>query len=397
MLMSSSAWARVLDLTVLSEPVRESIYKTLPVLRGADFAWSDLDSLVRLLITQEQFDSAEIQQTEPDLFKVVVSKTKRIGTIRISGNKAMSETEALNQFGVLEKSTFDQEELVNAAERLRRLYAERAFHNAVIDIEFQTGSETDVNIQLKVTENKQTKIKNIEIDCANTTLRNRTYSILKSYIDDPLTDSTVQEMRREMKEDFAERKYLKSELLGPELVLSRDESEATLKFKIDKADRYEMEFKGNQKLVNDTLLKALNLDNFFSSNPTIGPELATKLKNFYLSKGYARVQVTAEEFDIARAYTRGIRFQVSEGPQVKIRRIDFQGRFSQTETFYSKLLLENASDLLKGYLYNRDDLDTAFKNLTIERQNEGYLKAKVVSMRSAYSPDHEYYHHHCEL
>lgn len=390
LLFSSQVFARTLDLSALSEPVRESVYKFIPALRGPDFTWSDLDALVRVLITQEHFDSAEVQQLEGDNFKIKVSRTKRIGLIKVTGNSAISETEALNQFAVAEKSNFDQEELVNAAERLRRLYAERAFHNAVIDLEFQTGSETDVNIELKITENKQTKIKKIEIDCANSALRNQTYSRLKGYLGDPMTDATVQEMRQRAKEDFAEDRYLKSELLGPELTLSRDESEATLKFKIDKADIYEMEFRGNSQFINNTLMRALDLDNFFSSNPTIGPELATKLKNFYLSKGYARVQVFAEEYEKSRPYARGIRFQISEGPQVKIRRIDFQGRFSQPETFYSKLLLENASDLLKSYYYNRDDLDTAFKNLTIERQNEGYLKAKVVSMRAAYSTDHEH-------
>lgn len=80
-----------------------------------------------------------------------------------------------------------------------------------------------------------------------------------------------------------------------------------------------------------------------------------------------------------------ITIKITEGPQVKISQLEVTGRLSLPPSYYSDFLRRHSSELILDGYYNRDDLDSGLNNLKIDRQNQGFLKARVVSTRATYN------------
>jgi outer membrane protein assembly complex protein YaeT len=129
----------------------------------------------------------------------------------------------------------------------------------------------------------------------------------------------------------------------------------------------------------------LDLDNFYSANPNIGQELANKIRTFYLSRGYARVEVSSNETDGREAFEKKVSLTIEEGPRIKIQKIVVNGKITGREDFYEEFLRKNSSALIKSGYYNKDDFDAGMKNLIVELQNQGHLLSKILSSRTQYN------------
>jgi outer membrane protein insertion porin family len=389
-LVSPPLEARTLDLSTLAPKTQESLRAQFPQLKEGDFKKDDLDQILRYLVNQELYDSVEVRSDKsPEDFKIFVGKTKRVSQVIFSGYDAFSESTLRREFAVPDKSSFDQQNLIEAGERLRKLYSEKAFNNAIVDLEFHNIGPQDVEVHVKLKEGVQTVIKTVDVDCANSSLQRELEKLIRKRRNEPLTDGTLAEIRKSVREKLSDEMYLTADLIGPQVSVNADESEAQLKFTVDRPVQYKLDFRGNSKFSNRKLEASLDLINFHSSNPNIAPELATKIKNFYLSEGFARVEVQGEEILSDKKFQTTLALQITEGPLVKIKSLNFTGRYSQSEDTYRKILKENAPPLLKKMIYNREDLEAAFKNLKIERQNQGYFRAKVVSSRTTYNKERD--------
>jgi outer membrane protein insertion porin family len=378
--------SRSLDLTALSPQLQDEIKKQIPSLKSDQFTLADLDSLVRFLVTQEQYDSVQIlseTQNNTEIFRLNIGRTRRISALKIKGAKHFSESDIRTNLGVLEKSVFDQQLLIEAGDRIRRMYKDQGFRNTVIDLEFARLSTTEVEVTLKVNEGLQTKVTEVELAATNPEFKSRYESFLRKKLkDEPLTENLVVAVRKDLREQFSERRYLKAELLGPEIQLSADESRAKLIFNVPNSDEFFMEYNGVHEVSTNKIEKALDLDHFFTANPNAGPELATKAKAFYLNEGYARAEVNGEETDGSRPYHRKVILNIREGPRVALKEIRLVGHFSLPEKYYVEFIKDHSTELInKGY-YNREGVETGLKNLIIDRQNQGYLRAKVVSSKA---------------
>jgi outer membrane protein insertion porin family len=390
---SSSAIAqnRKIDLSVLSATVQADVLKQIPSLNTNKFSRSDLDALVRYLVNQEQFDSVQIQvEDDGNSFFLNVGRARRISSIRFSGFSYLSEAEIQQVFAVPPKSVFDQQSLIEGGDRVRRLYVERGFQNAVVDLEFARLSATDIGVDIKIKENKQTLIQKIDLRANNPDFKNRFEKLLnKKLLKEPLTEQILSSVRKDIREEFSDRNYFKADLQGPEIKLSADESEAFLTFSVANSDEYFITYNGNSDVSSSDIKSALNLEQFYSSNPNIGPELAGRVKAFYLTEGYSRAEVSADDVEGTRAHQRRIVFAINEGAKVEIKEIKFVGRLSMPEDYYIEFIKEHSTDLIAGgyftkSYYNREGIDLGLKNLIIDRQNQGFLKAKIVSVKTIY-------------
>src|SRR5699024_9638373 len=116
---------------------------------------AELDTLIRYLVTQEQYETVEFQSDSVEghvTYHLNVGRTRRISKLRVLGAKEFSENQIISEMAVGEKSVFDQQALIEGGDRIRRLYREHGYHNTVIDLEFARLSETEVAVDVKVNE-----------------------------------------------------------------------------------------------------------------------------------------------------------------------------------------------------------------------------------------------------
>lgn len=379
-----------LNYSNLPPEIQEEVTKRFPQVRTDKISPEQVDEVLRYLQVKPEFHRLRVlDEGNGSPYLLDFEYTRRISEVTFAGVKNISDNQAETLFGTRAGSVFDQDTLVEGGERLRQAYRERGFLNAVIDIEMPPQSPSTVGVNVKVSEGRQSRIQHIAIASPNTELNKKLVKELKGYLNDPYTEVNIQKLQADARTYLTENRYVRADISAPASDFNSDESEVTLTFKLEKVEQYVFEYEGVHLLGVREIQNALDLDSFYSSNPSVGNELAQKIRTYYLGKGYARVEVKVTEHEGRGAFQRRIRFDIDEGSKVKIQKININGKISKEEKYYAKFIQEHSSKLINSGYYNKEDLDIGLKNLILELQNNGYLQAKILSTRTQYNKDRD--------
>lgn len=377
---------RTLNLSELPKDIQQEVEKRFPQLATGRFTYETLDDVIRFLQSHPSFDMIQALDMGDGKYKIVTQRSTRIAKISFQGLSAVSESDAKSVFGINPNDVLNQEMLITGGEKLRQYYAQLGYRNTVVDLEIPPD-QGDVDVIVKMKEGPQTVVRMISVSSPNQDLNHALEKKLSGQKGSPLTDPQLAEIQKRIRDYLNSNDYVRADIQGPEISFSTDESQAMLVYKLDKVETYVPEFIGNRDISTRTLRAALQFGDFYSSNPNIGAELASRLKNLYLSKGYARVEIQSEDLEGRRPFQRRLIFNIEEGPEVKIAKIEFTGNFSRPSKYYADLLRKQSSDLVEKGDYNKEDIDKGLKNLFTELQNQGYLLAKINSSRTQYNKE----------
>jgi outer membrane protein insertion porin family len=154
-----------------------------------------------------------------------------------------------------------------------------------------------------------------------------------------------------------------------------------------------IDFAGLHEFEKDALLKALKsvgLSQGRYYDKSLVDRSEQELKRQYLTRGYyaAEVKTTVTPLDQNRV---SILFSVAEGPNAKIRQVNFVGnRAYSTSTLRDEMQLSTPnwfSWYTKNDLYSKDKLTTDLENIRKYYLNHGYLEFNVESTQVSISPD----------
>ncbi|MEN0060348.1 MAG: POTRA domain-containing protein, partial [Bdellovibrio sp.] len=387
--LASPVWAKkTLNYSNLSPELQEDLVRKFPYVEKDKLSLDQVDEVLRYLQLKPQLENIRaLDDRNGAPYYLDFRLTRRISQVQFAGLRTLSKSDAENLFAVKAGDVFDQQTLIEGGEKIRHHYREHGFLNAVVDIEMPPDSPERVGIMVRVSENKQSRIREIVLQSPNQELNQTLRKKLDSYINDPFTESALADMQKTAREFLKKNRYIRAEISGPADQYNNDESEVTLTYRLERTEKYSFDFLGVRFLGVRDIEKALDLDNFYSANPSVGTELAQKIRNHYLSKGYARIEVQPEETQGRLSFQRKLTFTINEGPQIKIQKITITGRFSRKEGYYADFISEHSSRLVEQGYYNKEDIDTGLKNLILELQNNGYLQAKILFSRTQYNKE----------
>jgi outer membrane protein insertion porin family len=370
----------------LPENIQKPLLKQFPRIEKEHLNKIQMDEIIRWLHNQLQVDRALFVEESPSTAKIEVQRIPRIGQINFSGLSALSESEARSYLSLGRNDPYEEQLLLESGERLRQAYKELGYLSAEIDVDMPTNERGQLVLNFKVRENKRTEITEIQLETANTDLKFELGKKTRSYKGKTFTDSTLNDLAQTLHEKLNEDGRYLTELIGPEARFNADETQVELFYKLNKIDKFDIDFKGNQAYTKNKLLDdVLDLKNYNSANPNITTELTQKLKTFYLQEGFARVEVHVEELESFGPYSRRLLFLIDEGARIKIDKYVFTGKFTQDPTEYGEFIRKNSSPMIKKDYYVKEDLDKGFANLLTYLRNQGRLLAKIVSTRTQYN------------
>lgn len=389
---SPQTWAlkKPLNYANLPEELQEDLAERFPGIQKEKLSQAQVDEVLRYLQLKPQIKSLRVMDDgNSSPLRLEFDLTRRISKVQVLGNSSLSDSEAENLFGSKSGDVFDQQSLVEGGEKIRQAYRDLGFYNAVFDIEMPAESPDAVAVLVRINENKRSRVHNIVLQSPNDELNKKLMKDIDEALGDPYTDATLAQIQSNAREYLSKNRYVRADLVGPTVEFNSDESEATLIYRIEKSEKYSFEFEGVRFLAMREIEKALDLDNFYSANPSIGTEMSQKIRAHYLAKGYARADVKAEETEGRGPFQRKVTFRINEGPQVKILKYNLTGHFSKKDSYYVKFIEEHSSRLVEQGYYNKDDIDAGIKNLLLELQNNGYLQAKILSTRTQYNKERD--------
>ncbi|MBS1969731.1 MAG: BamA/TamA family outer membrane protein [Bdellovibrionales bacterium] len=376
-----------LNISTLPPEVQKELLRLFPQIGTKQVTLENVDDIIRYLQQRPEFDLVQVEDTGGGQFKVNTQRSTRVRAIKFEGLRAIGESEAKQIFGISPNDVLNQDQLEAGGRKLVQQYNQNGYRNASIDVEIPPDGKGDVQLVVKIKEGVQTLIGGFTFNSANTELNKALEGKLSREKGYALTDSQIAEVLTKTREYLNSKYYVRTEIKGPEISFNADESRAQLTFRLEKVDAYQIEYLGNREISSSTLNNSLDLGNFYSANPNIGSELTAKIKNLYLSRGFARIEVQSEDIEGRRPFTRKITFNIEEGPKVKISKFDFSGSISRSPEYYARLLKKLSSDLIQKDYYNKVELDQGFEALRVELQNQGYLLAKINSTRTQYNKE----------
>ncbi len=366
-------------------PADEALLKRdLPHLKD-DPDMPALDDAIRLLMARGTYENIFVERDAGGNYAIIGKPLRIVEKVELHGVQNGSESELRDLLEFKTADRFERKKAVSAGERMKQYYGERGYFNTVIELNFEKAESKNIHLVFNIQERPPCLIRTLGIETVNTDLKELLESNFKNLRGKPLTTDRVQKMMRHLDELLIDNRYLATEVVGPDAKYNPEKTEAFMQIEVREPYRWEFYFEGNDAFSTVDVYHALDLKNRERRNVDPANEGAERLRRAYLERGYPNAQIETKVTNAPGSYLRRVYYKIAEGPRVKIKAIEVQGRVSRKSAYYQYFILANSSDLISDGYYNRVDLENGFKNLVTELRNQGFLHAKVLSSRIEYN------------
>lgn len=384
LLFFTTPLVQALELRDIAPADQQRLKKDYPKIFQGTPTQSDLDEAIRFLMKVGNYEAVTFERDSGAGFVIRGRLLRSLEDIRFKGESAFSKSKLLEVTALQTGEKFDRKKAVAAGEKLKQFYGESGFFNTIINLTFVKGKNQNVILQFDIQENAPCEVVNLDIKSDNATLKERLKSHLSRFVGKPLTEKLISDLMKRTNQYFIDNRYLTTELVGPDIKYNDDKSASYLSFEVKDPYRWEFFVQGNSYSSQLDVFRALDWSNHDRKNVEPASEGAERIKRDYLSKGFPQVQIDFQIETDASNFLKKVFYNIKEGYRVRLARLEIQGRISRPPRYYSEFIIDNSSDLVARGYYNRQDLETGFKNLTTELRNQGYLRARVQSSRIEY-------------
>lgn len=385
MIAGSAAQAATVTFRDVATKDEEHLKRNLPKLLQADVDLATLDAAIRELMTRGYYENVYVERTPTGNYEIIGKPLRVIEEIKFTGVHDVPEAELRALMDFKSGDRFDRKRAVAAGEKMKNYYGEHGFFNTVIELGFQKTESKNIRLVYDIQEKPACRIRGLEFETPNTDLKDLLNAGFKRELGKPLTTERVRRVMQNLESLLIERRYLAAEVTGPDARYNPDKSEAYLLIEVRDPYRFEFYFEGNTFFTTGDVYSALDLKNRERKNVDPASEGAERLRRSYLAKGFPSIQIETKVVNPPGTFLKRIYYTINEGPRVRIQNIEVIGRVSRASSYYEDFILKNSSDLISDDFYNRQDLETGFKNLITELRNQGYLRARVLSSRVEYN------------
>lgn len=383
-LWADGAHSQTLKIQGAPTEVVEAVRRQAPDLFDSQSSLSEIDQLVRLIMEQGVFEKVSAYRTPGGDVVIEAQSIKTISAVKIMGNQNSSAETLFELIGIKSGEKFDKKKIIESGERLKAFYADQGYFNTLIEVKFVNSGLGLIEIIFNIEERSPCRITSIEITTPNLPLKKKLEARLKKQIDTPLTSAILQKTRLSIEFYLLKYLYLSSTIEEPDIDYDNDRTTAHLRYRIKDPYQYDRHITGYQQLSIFDIRRAISkTDATLNGTNPIAETVAQLTKN-YLDKGYAHVQISSEVQEDPKTFVRRAEIHIIEGPRVRLSELNITGRISRPPQYYAELIRQNSSPLVQRGYFNRSDLELGQKNLVTELRNQGYLKARIQSLRTEY-------------
>ncbi|MCM2283061.1 MAG: FtsQ-type POTRA domain-containing protein [Bdellovibrionaceae bacterium] len=370
-----------------------TLKKRFPQAFERSVSLSEVDAILRYLMTTKGFANIEVLERGPAdqrEWVLMASLVRRISDIEIKGNKQVNRDEILSILGIAKGQSFERKDLVAASEVLQERYGNLGFLNAKIEIDFALPSDTEVKVNVSISEGPPCRITEVNFETPNKDIVTRAQRLARTLLQRPMSETNVLSFQKDLSDYFSQNRYLTARLSQPAITYNSDRSQAKLTYLIESAYKYEFLFDGIAYYEPGSILRQIDLDKLAGLTTSPAADLADRIRKLYQNNGFPNIEVEYKEKIFEESQRYQIRFEIKEGKRVRIRKIEIAGNVSRPPAYYAKFISTHSSELVEKGYYNRAAIETGYENLKVELQNQGFIKARVQSVRTEYDKEREF-------
>lgn len=314
--------------------------------------------------------SVEVIDGEKPNVIINVEERDRITDISVGGDSALSDRKIRGMFPLKEGQLLLCESFEQAAAELREKIARRGFPRVTVGYKVRRAEEKyGLVIRLAVNTGEPDIVKKIVLDGAGRDAGAILWIMQLSEGD--IYDQTV--LRRDIEKIRA---YYKDKGYFRPVVGEYLFADGELRIPVDPGQRLTIEFQGNSSISTRNLHKEMPFFEAEDYSDDIVAEAAHRITLLYYARGYPFVAV--EPGTIPENGSVQVTFHITEGPQVKVGKIVFQGIHIEEKR------LKEFMSLKEGKAYNPEFVDSDRETLQYLYDSLGYLSAEVTGFETIY-------------
>jgi outer membrane protein insertion porin family len=316
-----------------------TVYNYLPVNVGAKFSLDNVAPSVKALFKTGFFKDVSIEREGATLIINVVERPS-IAKIVFDGNKDLSKdelTKALSKIGLAEGKIFDRQILDKVEQELSRQYLSHGKYSLRIKTEVTNLSRNRVNIDIKISEGRVTKIKQINIVGNNAFDDNMlmknfelsTTNLISFYTkDDQYSKQKLQGDLESLRSYYLDRGYINFSIESTQVAITPDKKDIYVTINVKEGDIYKLskvKLAGNLVVPPDQLIKLVSVgpeEIFSRKNAT---QTSKAIQDRLGDEGYAFANVNMVPEINETQKTVDMTFFVDPGKRVYVHRINFHG------------------------------------------------------------------------
>jgi len=259
----------------------------------------------------------------------------RIARIDVTGAKALGTDEVLAAARLQPGAEFWPERLDEARTALLAAYARRGWNQAEISAT-ATPSGDQVVVKLEIHEGQPTRVAAVHFDGHPGLPAGRLASAFGLQVGDILDRTRLDPGAEALRSLYRETGHARARVGAPRISL--EEPGAVVTVPVEAGPAFTLRFQGNRRYPSAWLRSALAIDPAETLDRSVLEREARRLEAFYRYRGFREVRVEPREVVSPDGSRAVVVFHVAEGREVRVRKVEFEGRAGLSEAELRTLL-----------------------------------------------------------
>ncbi len=357
----------------------------IPALATPHPTVSALDEAIRDLMETNQYQTVSVFKSDSGAYTLVGLILRRIGAIEVGGNRAISKTDILHALGLKIGMRLDTVRLENAIEKVKELYGKRGYFNAIVGFSFAYINPTEVKLLVSVRERPPCIITDVHFLSSNSHLNKKLRHIIRDDINRPFAENTVLNIENDVNDYLRGHRFINAVLSEKNVNYNAGHTTAVLNYEISDPYSYQLFIYGTKYYTDRDVIRDLHLGSFTRGSHDPALDITNEIRANYVRTGFPNVKIRTRQRVFKHPMIKRLIIHIKEGSRVAIDKIEILGRISRPAQYYASFIESHSSSIVSRGYYVKVDLDNGFKNLITELNNQGYLRAKIVSDRVAFN------------
>jgi outer membrane protein insertion porin family len=340
---------------------------------GRTITGDDIQLAIRQLWQLNLFSSVDIfleeQVATGGYFLIKVREYPRINTVHVTGNHNVKEDKILEKVDLYPGQVISPRKVFDIRKNLLQLYFEKGYTLAEVDCQpTDPDSSNRIDLHVSIQEGKKVKIKQITFTGNENFSDKKLRSKLKKTKQKSLfrSGNFDQDKYKDDKdllvEFYRQEGFRDAQVLDDSIHYSEDRRRMFIQIDVYEGPKYvfgDVEFQGNQLFGDEELRQELEFATGDVYSQKRFDATQERIGNLYYNKGYIYSQVTPTQIPVGENQVN-IRYDIVEGNEFKVRRINFEGNTKTHEK-----VLRREFVLYPGDTFDVSKLRRSIRDVTI--------------------------------
>ena len=363
-----------------------------------DLSLSEANRLLKEIFKLGKYETVDLLKTQKNgqmHWEIKALQNRTIKDISIVGHRIFSKNEILAFLDISVDSVFTRPQFISAIEQVKNQYRNKGYFNVKIEPNFEDASDYGVHVKINIIEGSVCKIRSISF-ITSEKIKNLLLKRVKSYRNENYTRDYSIKIKEDLQSFLFKKQYFKARLLESQLQFNDGKTEVDVIYKIENtyhvSIHINIEDQGLKKpSIPDKkayrrappnradVIRSLSLETVEDFGSLM--ILSQRIKKFYESRGYSKVQVSTSEKILHKSFEHHLFFNIRHGHLFYLKEIQVINTNKENSREYVDILRSGSSYFSRlAEVYFKDNILKNVSKLITTLQNQGYLKVSMQSL-----------------